>query len=157
MYEYTDKSVLLNQLQKYDPLLVRSEQADEDAISYYVSSDVSEEVISAIGKETYSKVLCQASAIEKINSDKVLKAQLFNILERLKRIKCDIIQDKGYISFLNALYYFNTGTTKNMEKYMKLLKMRLFNGVAMKSRIIFALTIHIKEFHYMRILNLNHI
>ena len=112
MYEYTDKSVLLNQLQKYDPLLVRSEQADEDDISYYVSSDVSEEVISAIGKETYSKVLCQASAIEKINSDKVLKAQLFNILERLKRIKCDIIQDKAYMSFLNALYYFNTGTTK---------------------------------------------
>lgn len=112
MYEHTDKSVLLNQLQKYDPLLVRSEQADEDAISYYVSSDVSEEVISAIGKETYSKVLCQASAIEKINSDKVLKAQLFNILERLKKIKCDIIQDKAYMSFLNALYYFNTGTTK---------------------------------------------
>lgn len=112
MYEYTDKSVLLNQLQKYDPLLVRSEQADEDAISYYVSSDVSEEVISAIGKETYSKILCQASAIEKINSDKVLKAQLFNILERLKKIKCDIIQDKAYMSFLNALYYFNTGTTK---------------------------------------------
>ena len=84
----------------------------EDAISYYVSSDVSEEVISAIGKETYSKVLCQASAIEKINSDKVLKAQLFNILERLKKIKCDIIQDKAYMSFLNALYYFNTGTTK---------------------------------------------
>ena len=112
MYEYTDKSVLLNQLQKYDPLLIRSEQADEDAISYYVSSDVSEEVISAIGKETYSKVLCQASAIEKINSDKVLKAQLFNMLERLKRIKCDIIQDKAYMSFLNALYYFNTGTTK---------------------------------------------
>lgn len=112
MYEYTDKSVLLNQLQKYDPLLVRSEQADEDAISYYVSSDVSEEVISAIGKETYSKVLCQASAIERINSDKVLKAQLFNILERLKKIKCDIIQDKAYMSFLNALYYFNTGTTK---------------------------------------------
>lgn len=112
MYEYTDKSVLLNQLQKYDPLLVRSEQADEDAISYYVSSDVSEEVISAIGKETYSKVLCQASAIEKINSDKVLKAHLFNMLERLKRIKCDIIQDKVYMSFLNALYYFNTGTTK---------------------------------------------
>lgn len=112
MYEYTDKSVLLNQLQKYDPLLVRSEQADEDAISYYVSSDVSEEVISAIGKETYSKVLCQASAIEKINSDKVLKAQLFNILERLKKIKCDIIQDKAYMSFFNALYYFNTGTTK---------------------------------------------
>ena len=32
MYEYIDKSVLLNQLQKYDPLLVRSEQADEDAL-----------------------------------------------------------------------------------------------------------------------------
>lgn len=45
--------------------MVRSEQADEDAISYYVSSDVSEEVISAIGKETYSKVLCQALLLKK--------------------------------------------------------------------------------------------
>ncbi len=112
MYEYTDKSVLLNQLQKYDPLLVRSEQADEDAISYYVSSDVSKEVVSVIAKEAYSKVLCQSSAIEKINSDKVLKAQLFNVLERLKRIKGDIIQDNAYTSFLSMLYYFNTGTTR---------------------------------------------
>lgn len=100
MYEYIDKSVLLNQLQKYDPLLVRSEQADEDAISYYVSSDVSNEVVSVLDKEAYSKVLCQQSAIEKINSDKVLKAQLFNILERLKTIKSDIVQDNAYVSFL---------------------------------------------------------
>lgn len=112
MYEYIDKSVLLNQLQKYDPLLVRSEQADEDAISYYVSSDVSNEVVSVLDKEAYSKVLCQQSAIEKINSDKVLKAQLFNILERLKTIKSDIVQDNAYVSFLKMLYYFNTGTTK---------------------------------------------
>lgn len=112
MYEYIDKSVLLNQLQKYDPLLVRSEQADEDAISYYVSSDISNEVVSVLDKEAYSKVLCQQSAIEKINSDKVLKAQLFNILERLKTIKSDIVQDNAYVSFLKMLYYFNTGTTK---------------------------------------------
>lgn len=112
MYEYTNKSVLLNKLQKYDPLLVRSEQADEDAISYYVSSDVSNEVVSVLDNESYSKVLGQQSAIEKINSDKVLKAQLFNILERLKKIKSDIIQDNAYMSFLRMLYYFNTGTTK---------------------------------------------
>lgn len=112
MYEYIDKSVLLNRLKKYDPLLIRSEQADEDAISYYVSSDVLNEVISVLDKEVYSKVLCQQSAIEKINSDKVLKAQLFNILERLKKIKSDTIHDDAYMSFLKMLYYFNTGTTK---------------------------------------------
>ena len=117
MYEYTDKSVLLNQLQKYDPLLVRSEQADEDAISYYVSSDISREVISVVGKEAYSEVLCQPAAIEKINNDKGLKAQLFNILERVKKIKDNTISDNIYTSFLSTLYFFNTGTEK---KYVEL-------------------------------------
>lgn len=112
MYEYTNKSVLLNKLQKYDPLLVRSEQADEDAISYYVSSDISNEVVSVLDNASYFKVLGRQSAIEKINSDKVLKAQLFNILERVKKIKSNTIQDNAYMSFLRMLYYFNTGTTK---------------------------------------------
>lgn len=112
MYEYTDKSLLLNQLRKYDPLLERSEQDDEDAISYYVSSDVSKEITSIIGQESYSKVLCQPSAIEKINSDKILKAQLFNVLERLKKIQVGRKSDDVYSSFLSTLYYFNTGTTK---------------------------------------------
>lgn len=123
MYEFTDKSVLLNRLQKYDPLLIRSEQADEDAISYYVLSDVSNEVISMLDKEVYSKVLCQQSAIEKINSDKVLKAQLFNILERLKKFKSDIIHDNAYMSFLKMLYYFNTGTIKKYGELYDLVKM----------------------------------
>lgn len=112
MYEYTDKSLLLNQLRKYDPLLERSEQDDEDAISYYVSSDVSKEVTNVIGRESYSKVLCQTSAIEKINSDKILKAQLFNVLERLKKIQVGKKSDDAYSSFLSTLYYFNTGTKK---------------------------------------------
>lgn len=112
MYEYTDKSLLLNQLRKYDPLLERSEQDDEDAISYYVSSDVSKEITAIIGQESYSKVLCQTSAIEKINSDKILKAQLFNVLERLKKIQVGKKADDVYSSFLSTLYYFNTGTTK---------------------------------------------
>lgn len=112
MYEYTDKSLLLNQLRKYDPLLERSEQDDEDAISYYVSSDVSKEITTFIGQGSYSKVLCQTSAIEKINSDKILKAQLFNVLERLKKIQVGKKADDAYSSFLSTLYYFNTGTTK---------------------------------------------
>ncbi len=33
-------------------------------------------------------------------------------MERLKRIKGDIIQDNAYTSFLSMLYYFNTGTTR---------------------------------------------
>lgn len=122
MYEHTDKSLLLNQLRKYDPLLERSEQADEDAISYYVSSDVSNEVISVIGNEVYSKVLCQPSSIEKISSDKVLKAQLFNILERLKKIKCENDKNNVYTSFLNTLYYFNTGKTKKYGELYSLVE-----------------------------------
>lgn len=122
MYEYTDKSLLLNQLRKYDPLLERSEQADEDAISYYVSSDVSNEVISVIGDEVYSKVLCQPSSLEKISIDKVLKAQLFNILERLKIIKYKNDKNDIYTSFLRTLYYFNTGKTKKYGELYSLVE-----------------------------------
>ena len=87
LYEYSDVSVILDKMRKYDPLLIRSEVADEDAIFYYVSSDVKERIINSIGKEAYSKVLCQKSAIFKINDDEMLKAQIFNILVRINAMK----------------------------------------------------------------------
>lgn len=112
LYEYSDVSIILDKMRKYDPLLIRSEIADEDAIFYYVSSDVKERIINSIGKEAYSKVLCQKSAIFKINDDKMLKAQIFNILVRINAMKRKRDKEGVYSKFLEALFYFNIGKTK---------------------------------------------
>ena len=112
MYEYSDMSSLLNQLKKYDPLLERSEIADEAAFFYYVSSDVENEIVFSVGKESYAKVLCQKPAIIKINDDRTLKAQLFNIIVRMDSMQKNEKSEDAYSSFLKALYYFNTGKTK---------------------------------------------
>ena len=117
LYEYSDVSIILDKMRKYDPLLIRSEVADEDAIFYYVSSDVKERVINSIEKEAYSKVLCQKSAIFKINDDKVLKAQMFNILVRINAMKRERDKEGVYSKFLEALFYFNIGKTKNLVSY----------------------------------------
>ena len=44
LFDSTDVTVLMNMLNKYDPLRMRSERTDEIAISYYVSSDISKEI-----------------------------------------------------------------------------------------------------------------
>lgn len=43
LFESTDVTVLMNTIQKHDPLLSRSEKADELAISYYVSAEISKD------------------------------------------------------------------------------------------------------------------
>lgn len=122
MYEYSDMSSLLNLLRKYDPLLVRSEISDESAIFYYVSSDVAKNVIEAVGEESYSKVLCQKSAIEKINDDKSLKAQVFNILVRICSMHQNSNTMNAFSSFLEALFYFNVGRKKKFAEFYGLVE-----------------------------------
>lgn len=48
LFDSADVTVLMNMLRKYDPLLERTEKADEIAIWYYVSSNVSEEIGKAV-------------------------------------------------------------------------------------------------------------
>jgi DNA phosphorothioation-dependent restriction protein DptF len=122
MYEYSDMSSLLNQLRKYDPLLDRSEIADEAAIFYYVSSDVEKEIVDAIGQESYAKILCQKFAILKINDDKALKAQLFNILVRVKSMDLKQENKNAYTEFLKSLYYYNIGETKKFGELYSLVE-----------------------------------
>ena len=68
---------------KYDPLLARSEKADEIAIAYYVSSDISKEIKDELVNATYSSTILDSNMVQKINSDKVLRSQLFNLVIKL--------------------------------------------------------------------------
>ena len=122
MYEYSDMSSLLNLLRRYDPLLNRSEAADEAAIFYYVSSDVEKEIVKVVGEVAFGKVLCQKPAIVKINDDRVLKAQLFNILVRVRAMRDEPGDTNAYSAFLNTLFYYNTGRIKKFGELYSLVE-----------------------------------
>lgn len=62
LFDSTDVTVLMNMLNKYDPLRMRSERTDEIAISYYVSSDISKEI-----KKAFKDMFSHAITLEILN------------------------------------------------------------------------------------------
>ena len=109
MFDNKDRSELLNQLRKYDPLLNRSEKADEHAIFYYVSMDISKDIRNVIKDESYNIILNQSIYINEINSNKEIKAKIYNMLIRIDEMKKGERIEHVYSSFLKNLYYFNMG------------------------------------------------
>lgn len=122
MYEYSNLSLVLDQLRKYDPLLVRSERADEEAIFYYVSSDIEREVLDVMKEESYGNMICERSVLERINEDKIIKAQLFNILVRIKAMHQTTDTENVYSNFLKTLYFYNAGRKKKLGELYSLVE-----------------------------------
>lgn len=122
MFDYADMSLLLNQLGKYDPLLVRSESADELAIFYYVASDVSSEIKRILDDTPYAVVLNQQGTMDKLNDDKILKAQIFNILVRIEAIKGTVKADEVYNQYIKDLYYYNLGEIPKLAQMYDLVE-----------------------------------
>lgn len=122
MFDYADMSSLLNQLGKYDPLLIRTEVADELAIFYYVSSDVSKEIKRQIKDTPYEMVLNQKGIIDKLNDDKVLKAQVFNVLVRIQEIKNKTKTDDVYNQYIKDLYNYNLGRIPKLRQLYDLVE-----------------------------------
>lgn len=154
IYEYNDMSALLNHVKQYDPLLNRSEEADETAIFYYVSSDIENEIVKVMTGISYGKVFCQKSSIDRINDDKVLKAQLYNIIVRINAMLHERNDTNVFSSFLKNLYYYNAGKIKKFGELYNLVEEAIFqwcggeardnicysdlrNGVALYERIEF--------------------
>lgn len=110
----TDVTVLMNMLKKYDPLLNRSEKADEIAISYYVSSDVSDDIHRVFDSVSYEAIICEPSMLDKLNDDKTLKSNAFNLMTRIQAIDEGIIGNEVYRKYLTDLYFYNAGIGKKL-------------------------------------------
>ncbi len=115
MFGQSDVSLLMNVLKKYDPVLIRSEQADEDAIDYYVSSKVCADIVDGISNTAYADVLNQKDMITTLSNDKELKSIVFNTLVRLKKFHRESLRDDIYIEFIKDLYYYNSGKIEKLR------------------------------------------
>lgn len=114
LFDSKDVAILMNMLSKYDPLLARSEDADEVAISYYVSSDITNEVIECFSGSPYRQVLCDTGIINRFNLDRTLKSAVFNLMVREKAIDNKTRVDEIYGRYLKDLYSYNSGLGKKL-------------------------------------------
>ena len=109
LFDSTDVSFLMNILEKYDPLLYRSERADENAIAYYVSADVSNDIKKSFNNIPYSTVICNDNMLKRINTDRTVKSSIFNTIVRIDNIDSNVNNDEIYDEYIRNLYYFNAG------------------------------------------------
>lgn len=114
IFDSSDVTVLMNLVRKYDPILQRNEVADEFSVSYYVSSDISKEVRTVLLGIPYGEFLCEDNNIKKLNADRALKTQVYNLLVRIKTIESGGLLDEIYRSYLRDLYLFNAGKVKKL-------------------------------------------
>ena len=114
LFDSADVTTLMNLLQKYDPLLMRTEAGDAMAISYYVSGNICKEIKTAVINLPYANVLCDSTLIAKLNSDKVLKSMVFNLIVRCEFIESEDRTDAVYEQYLKDLYWYNAGKGKKL-------------------------------------------
>ena len=114
IFDSADVTVLMNMLKKYDPLLNRSEEADELAVSYYVSSDISKDIHKVFDYIPYGSIMCDQAMLNKLNDDKTLKSSAFNLIVRIQAIDEGVIGNEVYRKYLSDLYYYNAGVGKKL-------------------------------------------
>lgn len=114
IFDLADVTVLMNMLKKYDPLLNRSEKADEVAISYYVSSDVSDDIHKVFDSASYGTIVCDPTMLKKLNDDKTLKSNVFNLMVRIQAIDEGVVGNEVYRKYLSDLYFYNAGVGKKL-------------------------------------------
>lgn len=128
IYEYIDRSPLINGIIKYDVLKERSEALDESAIQFSVSNDATKTLEEAIINTPYSKVL-QTDALKlNINRKKDMKSRLFKMMIRLHSLKDNhsFNTDPIYLSYIQNLYWYNKGNRAKLFDLYELVTQCIF-------------------------------
>lgn len=114
LFDSVDVTNLMNMIGKYDPLLQRTEYADESAISYYISSNVENEVKVAFADGPYNGII--EPLLDKINADRTLKAMMYSLIIRLKAMENTLESEKVYINYIHDLYFYNIGKKNKLSR-----------------------------------------
>lgn len=122
LFESYGVTPLMNTVHQYDPLLIRSEKSDEFSISYYVSSDISNEVRSALKNTPYERVLCDQELLSKVNNDRSVKSRIFNLIIRAENIDNNTHNDLVYKEYLKDLYNYNAGKEKKLRSLYSMIQ-----------------------------------
>lgn len=125
LFENHGVSDLIDYFGKYDPLFERTKETDENALTYYVSSDVTDLLEEAIGECVYKPILCTEENLEQLKFDRVLKVQIYKTVVRISAIMKGNIEDALYSNFLKDLYSYNAGKKFKLQSIYDMVE----NGV----------------------------
>lgn len=114
LFESNDVSTLLNNLQKYDPLLIRTDETDKNAVDYYVTEDVSTFIKSKLEGYSYFNLINNNENYASTKSDSDIKKIIFNICTRIMNIE-EPAPDLFYNNYLKYLFYCNIGAKKQLK------------------------------------------
>lgn len=115
LFDCDDFSSIMNKTHKYDPLLDRDEAADDLAIEYYVADDVSNTIKKLLVDSPYVDIFNDKSIIEIINTDRVLKSKLFNVLVRTKAITMGMVFGDSFQKYVRDLFSYNAGKVAKLS------------------------------------------
>lgn len=122
MFEQKDASPLLNIIKKCDPVAVRDEKSDLEAIDFYVSSNVEKSIQVSYEKLPFSNFFLEHQVIEKLKTDKYYRSGLFKLNKRCQSFVSDKLNDSNYSQFLRYLYYYNTNDFHKMDQLYSLVE-----------------------------------
>ncbi len=125
LFENHGVSDLIDYFGKYDPLFERTKETDENALTYYVSSDVTDLLEEAIGECVYKPILCTEENLEQLKFDRVLKVQIYKTVVRISAIMKGNMEDALYSNFLKDLYSYNAGKKFKLQSIYDMVE----NGV----------------------------
>ena len=137
MFSQSGVSNLMENVKKEDPLTLRSAVRDEQAIQYYVSSDISQTAIHVLENLPYKDFFLLNENLIELKSDGTIKGMMYGCLMRLETMQTGTFYDEYYNEFVKTLFYYNKGDNKQIGKLFEKLKMAIlsWNGSDSNDRI----------------------
>lgn len=94
----------------------------EAAVSYYVSSNVSQEIKRVFENSPYYSVICDDNMLEKINTDKTIKANFYSLVARMETLDKGMASEETYKNYLQDLYWYNSGMFRKLNRVYALVE-----------------------------------
>ena len=128
IYEYSDRSPMINGIIKYDVLKERSEPLDDFAIQFNVTDDVTPIIKEILDSTSYSNVLLTPNLNQIVCGKKGIKSGLFKMITRLQRLKKPhaFDPDPVYLSYLKNLYWYNKGRKAKLSDLYQIVSQCIF-------------------------------
>lgn len=135
LFESKDVSILLNNLQKYDPLLIRTDETDKNAVDYYVTEDVCAFIKLKLEGFAYVSLITSNENYSLIKSDIDIKKIIFNICTRIMNIQ-EPFPDLFYNNYLKYLFFCNIGAKKQLKGLYDEVSSAVLNWCGSKNQAI---------------------
>ena len=90
--------------------------------NYDIDEYVIEDVKKIFSGTTYGDVVCSSILFERINGDRTLKGQVFNLMTRVDALESGGIKDDVYERYLSDLYLYNSGKGKKLGSLYSMVK-----------------------------------